>query len=330
MNESRTNLNSNEEHAIEIKDLTKVFGNFVAVDHLTLYVKKGEIFGFLGANGSGKSTTIKMLCGLLSSTSGTATVAGFDINKDPEAIKRKIGYMSQKFSLYEDLTVGENIQFFGGIYGIPNDKLRERTKWVLSMAGLEGKENTLTRELAGGWKQRLALGCAVLHEPAIVFLDEPTGGVDPISRRKFWDLILLLADLGTTIFVTTHYLDEAEYCNRITLLHQGKLIAAGSPDQLKREYIKNPMLEVEASNVVAALEIIQQQPWALDTSIFGTNLHVSVKEEISGKAEITKVLSANQIKTIRIERITPSLEDVFLHLIEERSGEFADQEVSAT
>ena len=312
----------NEALAIEIKDLTKVFGTFTAVDHLTCDVKKGEIFGFLGANGSGKSTTIKMLCGLLSSTSGTALVAGFDINTQSEAIKYRIGYMSQRFSLYEDLTVAENIRFFGGIYQIEDAKLRERTAWVLHMAGLEGKEHLLTRELPGGWKQRLALGCAVLHEPAIVFLDEPTGGVDPISRRQFWDLILTLADTGTTIFVTTHYLDEAEYCNRVTLLHQGKLIAAGSPEELKREYIKDPMLEIETSNVVAALELVQQQPWALDTSIFGTYLHVSVRDERDGIARIRKLLETHQIELKRVERIVPSLEDVFLHLIEARSNEF--------
>ncbi|MEO6938537.1 MAG: ABC transporter ATP-binding protein [Candidatus Kapaibacterium sp.] len=314
------------ELAIDIQALTKKFGTFTAVDHLTFNVKKGEIFGFLGANGSGKSTTIKMLCGLLGSTSGTATVAGYDINREPDKVKRNIGYMSQRFSLYEDLTVEENIRFFGGIYGLTKEKLQARMDWVVGMAGLTGKEQLLTSELAGGWKQRLALGCAVLHEPAIVFLDEPTGGVDPLTRRRFWDLILLLADSGTTVFVTTHYLDEAEYCNRIVLLHEGKLIAEGSPAELKTEYLKDPVLEVECDSVITALELLQGEPWVISTSVFGTYLHVSVASIDEGKLKIERLLSANHIAVSRIDVIVPSLEDVFIHLIEQRSGEFAAQE----
>jgi ABC-2 type transport system ATP-binding protein len=310
------------ENAIEMTDLTKVFGNFTAVDHLTSHVKKGEIFGFLGANGSGKSTTIKMLCGLLKSTSGSAKVAGFDINTQADQIKRKIGYMSQRFSLYEDISVEENIRFFGGIYQIPEHKLQERAKWVVEMAGLTGMEKLLTRELAGGWKQRLALGCAVLHEPEIVFLDEPTGGVDPVTRRKFWDLILLLANGGTTIFVTTHYLDEAEYCNRLALLHLGKLVAEGSPHELKEKYITNPVLEVETDSVIHALEFVQGAPWALDTSVFGTYLHVSVADEAEGEKQIRALLESKHIGVKRIDRISPSLEDVFIHLIEEKAAQF--------
>ena len=220
-------------YSIEVSGLTKKFGDFVAVDSVSFRVGKGEIFGFLGANGAGKSTTIRMLCGLLSPTSGGAFVGGFSVGDQPEKVKERIGYMSQKFSLYEDLTVMENIRFFGGIYGLDRSRVRTRLPWILDMAGLRGRENSLTRELAGGWKQRLALGCALLHEPEIVFLDEPTGGVDPVSRRRFWDLIYDLSVSKVTVFVTTHYLDEAEYCHRIMLMHAGVIIAGGSPRELK-------------------------------------------------------------------------------------------------
>jgi ABC-2 type transport system ATP-binding protein len=212
--------------------LVKRFGEFVAVDHVDLEVARGEIFGFLGPNGAGKSTTIRILCGLLAPTSGEAAVAGFDVNRESEQIKRNIGYMSQKFSLYDDLTVEENIDFFSGIYGVA--RRTERKDYVLAMAGLEEKRTTMTRLLAGGWKQRLALGCAILHEPPILFLDEPTSGVDPIARRRFWELIYGLSAAGRTVFVSTHYMDEAEYCHRIALMYRGKVIALGSPDEVKR------------------------------------------------------------------------------------------------
>lgn len=303
------------EFAIEVKNLTKRFGKFIAVDDVSFTVKKGEIFGFLGANGAGKSTTIRMLCGLLSSTDGTATVAGFDINNEPEGVKRHIGYMSQKFSLYDDLTVRENIEFFGGIYGLFGQKLAERREWVIQMAGLAGRENSLTRELPGGWKQRLALGCAVIHEPKIVFLDEPTGGVDPISRRNFWELINSLSGAGVTVFVTTHFLDEAEYCNNIMLIHAGKIVAGGSPLELKTKYITSPMLEVECGNVIDALDLFQKQEWVIDTSVFGTYIHVSVADETEGKRLIHQILAEKNIEIQRIERIMPSLEDVFIHLV---------------
>jgi len=224
------------EYSIEVSGLTKKFGDFVAVNSVSFRVGRGEIFGFLGANGAGKSTTIRMLCGLLSPTSGEAYVGGFSVVNQPERVKARIGYMSQKFSLYEDLTVMENIRFFGGIYGLSRTRLRERLPWILDMAGLRGREGSLTRELAGGWKQRLALGCALLHEPEIVFLDEPTGGVDPVSRRRFWDLIYELSSKKVTVFVTTHYLDEAEYCHRIMLMHAGEIIAGGSPRELKDKH----------------------------------------------------------------------------------------------
>ncbi|MGB8951214.1 MAG: ABC transporter ATP-binding protein [Candidatus Aminicenantales bacterium] len=307
------------EYSIEVKGLTRKFGPFTAVDNVSFRVKKGDIFGFLGANGAGKSTTIRMLCALLTPTSGTARVGGFDINAQPEKVKEHIGYMSQKFSLYDDLTVEENIVFFGGIYGLSGASLRARMSWVLEMAGLKGREKSLARELSAGWKQRLALGCAVLHEPEIVFLDEPTGGVDPVSRRRFWELINRLSEQGVSIFVTTHYLDEAEYCNDIRFIHAGKLVAEGSPQELKEKYLTHPILEVECENAVDAMEILQGEDWVLETSIFGTSLHVGVEDEESGRARINALLAGRKIPMKRIDRIMPSLEDVFIHQIERQS-----------
>jgi ABC-2 type transport system ATP-binding protein len=303
--------------AIDVRNLTKQFGSFTAVDDLSFSVKRGEIFGFLGANGAGKSTTIRMLCALLQPSSGTALVGGHDINTQPDLVKRKIGYMSQRFSLYNDLTVEQNIRFFGGVYGLSDSRLEERLGWVLTMADLKGREGSLTGTLAGGWKQRLALGCAILHEPEIVFLDEPTGGVDPISRRNFWEIINQLSAAGMTVLVTTHFLDEAEYCNTIILINAGKLVAAGSPGELKTQHIRYPILEVSCSDVVAALELIQPQPWAIETSIFGTTLHVMVREEKEGRSRITETLSPFGIEVRHIDRIAPSLEDVFLFLLEQ-------------
>ena len=227
------------DYSIQVDHLTKRFGRFTAVDNVTFNVARGEILGFLGANGAGKTTIIRMLCGLLTPTSGRATVGGFDAARQSEQVKCNIGYMSQKFSLYPDLTVVENLTFFGGVYGLSVPKLRERTAWALDMAGLHGREKSLTSELSGGWRQRLALGCAILHEPKIVFLDEPTSGVDPVSRRSFWELIDKLAEAGTTVFVTTHYLDEAEYCNHVMLIHAGRLIAGGSPQELKIAHVQD-------------------------------------------------------------------------------------------
>jgi len=302
--------------AIEVRDLTKKFGTFTAVDRVSFDVKRGEIFGFLGANGAGKSTTIRMLCGLLQSTAGTARVGGFDINTETDRVKLSIGYMSQRFSLYDDLTVEQNIRFYGGVYGLKNSHLNERMSWVLKMAGLTGREKSLTRTLSGGWKQRLALGCAILHEPRIVFLDEPTGGVDPISRRNFWELINQLSGEGITVLVTTHFLDEAEYCNSIILINAGKLIASGTPSQLKHDHIKNPILEVSSGNVVEALEAIRVQPWAQETSVFGTKLHVMVAGEAEGRLQVEQTLAGKGIALQGIQGIVPSLEDVFLYLLE--------------
>jgi ABC-2 type transport system ATP-binding protein len=221
--------------AVFIDNLTKRFDSFIAVDAISLTVPKGQIFGFLGPNGAGKSTTIRMLCGILPPTTGTGTVAGFSITSQPERIKENIGYMSQRFSLYEDLTVEENIAFYAGVYRLPAAKRRERAEWVIAMAGLTERRASLAGELSGGWRQRLALGCAILHEPPIVFLDEPTSGVDPLSRRKFWELIYSMANNGVTVFVTTHYMDEAEYCDRLAMIYRGELVAVGTPEELKRE-----------------------------------------------------------------------------------------------
>jgi ABC-2 type transport system ATP-binding protein len=307
------------DHSITVKSLTKRFGGFTAVDAVSFDVRRGAIFGFLGANGAGKSTTIRMLCGLLDPTSGTATVGGFDVGREPEKVKRVIGYMSQKFSLYEDLTVLENIRFFGGVYGLPARAVQARLPWILDLAGLKGRERSLTRTLSVGWKQRLALGCAVLHEPEIVFLDEPTGGVDPSSRRRFWELINDLSERKVTVFVTTHYLDEAEYCNDIRLIHAGRIVAGGSPRELKEEVIRNPILEVVTNRAVDALEALRKEPWVLETSIFGAALHIGVADETDGRRLIMDRLSGEGIAVERVDRIVPSLEDVFIHKIEEQT-----------
>lgn len=309
-----------EEQTIEVKDLVKRFGAFRAVDGISFSVRKGTIFGFLGANGAGKSTTIRMLCGLLDPTSGNASVGGFDIRREPESVKRVIGYMSQRFSLYEDLTVAENIKFFGGVYGLAPSAVRERMDWIVDMAGLAGREDSLTRNLSLGWKQRLALGCALIHRPRIIFLDEPTGGVDPLSRRRFWEFINLLSEEGVTIFVTTHYLDEAEYCNDIRLIHAGRLVAGGSPGEMKARYIPDPILEVTADDPVAALEALKDQPWVRGVSLFGTRLHVSVAGEAEGRARIAEILAYKGLKAGEASRIRPSIEDVFIRKIEEESA----------
>jgi ABC-2 type transport system ATP-binding protein len=306
--------------AVEVKGLTKMFGSFRAVDNISFSVRRGEVFGFLGPNGAGKSTTIRMLCGLLSPTSGSATVAGYDITDNPDAVKENIGYMSQRFSLYEDLTVDQNINFYGGIYGLEGARLKERKEWAIVMAGLKGKEKMLARALSGGWKQRLALGCSILHEPPIVFLDEPTGGVDPVSRRKFWELIYELSSHGTTVFVTTHYMDEAEHCNTIGFIYNGKLVALGSPTELKHRLDRYTVYEVHCSDPVEAMEILRQQPWTVETSIFGSAFHISVDRSDREQSMIKQTLAKNKIDVTQIEKIVPSLEDVFLHLIDAEDG----------
>ncbi|HSF03387.1 MAG TPA: ABC transporter ATP-binding protein, partial [Solirubrobacterales bacterium] len=271
-------MSASPDLAVKVEHLERRFGDFVAVDRISFEVSRGEIFGFLGPNGSGKSTTIRMLTGLLAPSSGTGWVGGLDIRTQGEAIKAIIGYMSQKFSLYEDLTVGENLDFYGGIYRIPPAKKAARRAWALQMAGLVGREATLTRELAGGWRQRLALGTAILHEPRILFLDEPTSGVDPISRRNFWDLIRTLARGGVTVFVTTHYMDEAEYCDRLVLIHQGRIIALGTPDDLKQEHMPHDVLEVAADRPAEALELLSRHPVVHEVALFGALLHAVVAD----------------------------------------------------
>ncbi len=302
--------------AVEVEDLVRSFGDFVAVDRIHFQVKKGEIFGFLGPNGAGKSTTIRMLCGLLMPTSGKGKVAGFDIATEPEKIKQVIGYMSQKFSLYDDLTVGENLHFFGGIYGLSGSLQREREEQALEMADLKKLQGQITRTLAVGWKQRLALGCSILHQPSILFLDEPTSGVDPISRRNFWSLIQQMAEKGVTTFVSTHYMDEAEYCDRLALIYRGKIIALGTPSELKTETISYGVLEVECDPLILALDALKREAWVAEAAVFGNSLHVIGKEGTDTEEEVASLFRKHGILLKGMERIRPSLEDVFVSLIE--------------
>lgn len=312
--------------AVEVKELEKRFGAFVAVNRISFEVSRGEIFGFLGPNGAGKSTTIRMLCGILSPSGGSGMVAGLDIRMEAERIKSHIGYMSQRFSLYEDLTVEENIDFFSGIYRIPAQRKRERKEWVIEMAGLQEHRNSKTAILSGGWKQRLALGCAILHEPPILFLDEPTSGVDPISRRQFWDLIYELTGKGVTVFVTTHYMDEAEYCDRLGLIYRGELIASGTPVVLKRELMREEVLEVLCERPQEAMEKIEKMSEVKEVALFGKGLHVVALDGESAAAAIRNLLPQQGVRVSRIEKIVPSLEDVFVSLIEARDRAEAPQQ----
>lgn len=309
----------NESPSVTVTDLVKRFGDFVAVDTISFETRKGEIFGFLGPNGSGKSTTIRMLCGLLRPTSGKALVAGLDVAAQPEEVRQNIGYMSQKFSLYNDLTVSENLNFFAGMYSVLKSDLKNRLDWAIDMAGLRGRENSLTGTLAAGWKQRLALGCAVLHRPPIVFLDEPTSGVDPISRRQFWEMIHQMAAEGVTIFVTTHYMDEAEYCNCLVLINKGKMIAHGSPLELKQKYMTGDLLLVECDEVGKALELLQTYKGIKDAAIFGNALHLVVANASEAIKGVNSFLIQHNITVAKIEPIHPSLEDVFVSVTTTRS-----------
>jgi drug efflux transport system ATP-binding protein len=297
------------------ENVVKRFGAFVAVDHISFRIRKGEIMGFLGPNGAGKSTTIRILCGLLQPSEGRATVAGIDVARDPEGVRQHIGYMSQKFSLYRDLTVEENLRFFGGIYSVPRAELSERIRFAVNMAGLAGRENALVATLAGGWQQRLALGCAVLHRPPILFLDEPTSGVEPASRRRFWDLIHSLASDGVTVLVSTHYMDEAEYCHRIALINRGRLIAIGSPAQLRETALGGELLLVECDALGSTLEALQKAPDILDCSVFGDALHILVRNAERSLSDLPAFLAARSLPPRRLARIAPSLEDVFVQLI---------------
>ena len=302
-------------YAVEVRDLVKTFGKFVAVDHVSLQVSKGEIFGFLGPNGAGKSTTIRILCGLLQPTSGSATVNGFDVARQPEDVRRNLGYMSQKFSLYDDLTVEENIDFFSGIYGVPAARRAERKDYVLNMSGLAARRDSLTRLLSGGWKQRLALGCAILHEPPILFLDEPTSGVDPIARRDFWDLIHQLSESGRTVFVSTHYMDEAEYCHRLALMHRGRVIALGKPQELKEQLSARKLLRLDSSDPLESMKALEAMPGVSEVAVFGSGLHVTVESD-AVVPRVREALEKRSIEVRRLEPILPSMEDVFVAMIE--------------
>jgi len=307
-------------NSVVVESLVKRFGDFIAVDRINLEVRKGEVFGFLGPNGAGKSTTIRMLCGLLKPTSGHASVAGFDVSREPELVRQNIGYMSQKFSLYNDLKVIENIRLFAGLYSVPSNQLKERIEWVLSMANLKGRENLITGTLPGGWKQRLALGCAVLHRPPVIFLDEPTSGVDPITRRQFWDSIQQMAETGVTVFVTTHYMEEAEYCNRLALIFRGKIVALGTPSELKRDSMKGEILLVECDPLGAAVEALQSAPDVMDAAVFGNALHLVVKDAAVALPQLKSYLTDHNISVTRMEEIRPSLEDVFVSLTTSREA----------
>ena len=302
--------------AVTVRNLSRRFGQFKAVDDVSFDVEAGEIFGFLGSNGAGKSTTIRMLCGLLAPSSGTATVAGIDVGRDPEGVKQRIGYMSQKFSLYELLTVEENLTFFGGLYGLTDDRIALRRTFALQMAGLEGRERTLTRDLAGGWRQRLALGCSIMHEPPILFLDEPTGGVDPVSRRQFWALINTLADQGVTIFVTTHYLDEAEHCHRLALMHAGRIAAMGTVAELKTTFADRGLLEVRTAVPMEALRALDGLPMVEKTSLFGTALHVLLRAGARDTVPLSSRFAERGIAVESMAFVQPSLEDVFMDVVE--------------
>ncbi len=306
---------ANGEIRIVADRLTKRFGDFVAVNEVSFEARRGEIMGFLGPNGAGKSTTIRILCGLLRPSAGKAEVAGLDVARYPEKVRENIGYMSQKFSLYSDLSVMENLRFFGGVYGVKGARLTERLDFAVDMAGLKGRENALVADLSGGWKQRLALGCAVLHQPAILFLDEPTSGVDPGSRRRFWDLIYALADDGVCVVITTHYMDEAEYCNRIALINGGRLAALGSPGELKRSAIRGEILLVEGSDPGAMLEALEGAPGVRDVAPFGSSLHVLVEDAARDAPAIAARLAERGLRCSAIEPIKPTLEDVFVQLV---------------
>jgi ABC-2 type transport system ATP-binding protein len=299
-------MTSHDAMPVLARDLVKRFGDFVAVDRINLEARRGEVVGFLGPNGAGKSTTIRMLCGLLRPTAGQAIVAGYDVARDPEQVRRRIGYMSQKFSLYNDLRVIENIRFFAAMYGVPPAVLKERETWVLGMAGLSGRESTLTGELAGG--------CAVLHRPPILFLDEPTSGVDPISRRQFWELVHAMAAEGVTVLVTTHYMDEAEYCNRLVLIFQGRIVASGSPTELKQSAMTGELLLVECDQLGLALSLLQGAPDVRDAAVFGNALHVVVPDARTSIPRLRAFLAQRGITVWGMEPIRPSLEDVFVSL----------------
>jgi len=303
-----------EKIAIKTNNLTKVFDKNTAVENLNIEVRKGELFGLVGPDGAGKTTVMRLLAAIMQPTSGEAWVAGHSIIHEGEKIKERIGYMPQRFGLYEDLTVEENINFFSGVYNVPKDRRAGRKEWVIEMAGLRGRGDAVTKTLAGGFKQRLALGCAILHEPPVIFLDEPTSGVDPISRRNFWDLINGMSEAGTTVFVTTHYMDEADYCDRLALIYRGRIVAEGTPVELRQKYMQRSVLEIEVDRAVEALEILLGS--GIDAAIFGSTIHATVEDAVGDIPRIKRILEEGHIGVGRVEKIMPSLEDVFVALIE--------------
>ena len=309
-------------YAVEAHELTKQFDHFTAVDHVSFTIPRGQIFGFLGPNGAGKTTTIRMLLGLLKPTSGTATVLGFDIVKSPEEIRKRIGYMSQKFSLYNDLRVEENLNFYGGTYGVRGARLRERKRYLLKMAGLEGRERELTKNLSGGWKQRLALGTAIIHEPEMLFLDEPTAGVDPISRSAFWDLLYELAEGGTTIMVTTHYMDEAEHCQNLAFIQGGRLVAMGSPQEIKINEMHGQVLEVDCDQPEVAIATLRQLGLFEEVALYGALIHVVAEGVEAHRVQIEMALRKAGAEIRSMDVIAPSLEDVFIASVRDRGESF--------
>jgi ABC-2 type transport system ATP-binding protein len=305
--------------AVAVDGLTRRYGDFTAVDAVTLTVAAGEVFGFLGPNGAGKTTTIKMLTGLVRPSAGRGTVAGLDVTREGERVKTRIGYMSQLFSLYADLTVDENIEFAAGMHEVTGERLARRREWVLGMAGLEGHRGRLTGELPLGWKQRLALGCAVLHEPRVLFLDEPTSGVDPVARRQFWDVIRSLADRGTTVFVSTHYMEEAEFCDRLAFMNRGRVVAMGTPDELRRE-MEDPILRVDTDDAPRAVPVLAEVAGVRDVSLFGRAVRVVVTDAAHAAGALAERLAAAGLGCRGVERIEPSLEDVFVHCVNRAGG----------
>jgi ABC-2 type transport system ATP-binding protein len=308
--------------------LVKRFGDFAALDGVSFEVGRGEIMGFLGPNGAGKSTLIRILCGLLRPSAGRALVAGIDVAQDPDAVRRRIGYMSQKFSLYDDISVEENLDFFGGVYGVPPDELAEKKKWVMSFSGLEGREKTITGSLPGGWKQRVAFGAAILHEPSVLFLDEPTSGVDPLARRAFWRMINKLADMGTAILVTTHYLEEAEQCNRLGLMVAGDLVVEGTPSGVKARQ-GGHLLEFIVDQPQHAADLLKQSMDRWRVSLFGYRLHVITDDDAeTGRKSVTARLEQAGIKVEEVHEETFTLEDVFIATVEKARtrGKFTQED----
>ncbi len=303
-------------HAVEVKKLTKRFGQFTAVNGIQFNIARGEIFGLLGPNGAGKTTTIRILCGLLLPDGGSARVLGYDVARQPEEIKKRIGYMSQKFSLYNDLNALENINFYASVYGVPTGEREGRVRELIELSGLKGFERELTRTLSGAWRQRLALACAIVHKPPMLFLDEATAGVDPVSRREFWDLIYSLAGEGVSVLATTHYMDEADYCNRIGLMHQGDLVALASPDEIK-EMLPGVLVQVDCEKPGKAIDLLQQLPGVQGVSVHGAQLHVTLETNREVK-KIEKALAGAGLNVQSVEVVQPSLEDAFIFIVNKR------------